>query len=92
MLSPLDGRGEESIYRLPEEGGGVKPTGRTESVPEFGASLPLSHGRGHGSESIDRNGASERPLESGSVASPWKEMRRQGWGGGGGEESNSLVF
>lgn len=61
---------------------------------EFGARLPLSHSQGHGSESIDHNGASEHRLESGSVASPPKEPSgekpslaagggREGRGGGG---------
>lgn len=55
---------------------------------EFGARLPLSHSQGHGSESIDHNGASEHRLESGSVASPPKEPSGEKpslAAGGGGE-------
>lgn len=77
MLTLLDGREEESIYRPLEGKKGLNPlchTGRKESFLEFGASLLLSHGQGHGSESIDHNGASEHPLESGTAASPWKKM------------------
>lgn len=55
---------------------------------EFRARLLLSHGRGHGSESIDHNGA----VESGSVASPRKKtsgkeprLAAQEEGEGGGE-------
>lgn len=34
-------------------------TGKKETLVEFGALLSLSHSQGHGSESIDHNGASD---------------------------------
>lgn len=68
-------------------------TGKEKRVfRSLGAGIPLSRGQGHGSESIDRNGAPQHPLESGTVASPWKKMSRKkprlagwrtGWAGVG---------